>query len=106
MQEEALATLVSRKYLSLKLIYSIHFCALAIQYARVMGLRVIAVDTGEEKKQLCLKLGAEKWIDFKLSKDIVKDIKDATDGLGAHSAVVTAASVGVLHFSDGPFFLN
>lgn len=71
-----------------------------------MGLRVIAVDTGEEKKQLCLKLGAEKWIDFKLSKDIVKDIKDATDGLGAHSAVVTAASVGVLHFSDGPFFLN
>ncbi|KAK7443536.1 alcohol dehydrogenase [Stygiomarasmius scandens] len=65
---------------------------LAIQYARVRGLRVIAVDTGAEKKELCLKLGAEKWIDFKESKDIVQDIRDATGGQGAHSAVVTSAA--------------
>ncbi|KAJ3910988.1 hypothetical protein F5877DRAFT_9393, partial [Lentinula edodes] len=37
----------------------------AVQYARVRGLCVIAIDTGVEKKNLCLKLGAEKWIDFK-----------------------------------------
>ncbi|PBK67773.1 related to ADH1-alcohol dehydrogenase I [Armillaria ostoyae] len=65
---------------------------LAIQYAKVRGLRVIAIDSGEEKKELCKKLGADVWIDFRESKDIVADVKAATDGLGAHSAVVTAAS--------------
>ncbi|KAI5123358.1 hypothetical protein M0805_001779 [Coniferiporia weirii] len=64
---------------------------LAVQYARAMGLRVIAIDTGEDKKKLVLSLGAEKWIDFKESKDIVQDIKNVTDGLGPHAAVVTAA---------------
>ncbi|KAJ7152779.1 chaperonin 10-like protein [Mycena filopes] len=65
---------------------------LAIQYAKVAGLRVIAVDSGAEKKKLCLDLGADKWIDFEDSKDIVEEIKAITDGLGAHSALVTAAS--------------
>jgi alcohol dehydrogenase, propanol-preferring len=65
---------------------------LAVQYANAMGLRVIAIDTGADKKKLCLDLGAEKWIDFKETKDLVKDIKDLTDGLGAHAAVVTAAT--------------
>ncbi|KIK69621.1 hypothetical protein GYMLUDRAFT_90658 [Collybiopsis luxurians FD-317 M1] len=64
---------------------------LAIQYARIRGLRVIAVDTGDAKKELCLQLGAEKWIDFKECKDIVAEIQSITDG-GAHSAVVTSAS--------------
>jgi len=65
---------------------------LAVQYAAAMGLRVVAVDTGEDKKHLVEKLGAEKWIDFVESKDIVQAIRDATDGLGAHAAVVTTAS--------------
>ncbi|KAI0696821.1 GroES-like protein [Cytidiella melzeri] len=65
---------------------------LAIQYAVAMGLRVLAVDTGDEKRELCLKLGAEKWIDFMTNKDLVQDIKDATDGLGPHTAVITAAT--------------
>ncbi|KAJ6505344.1 chaperonin 10-like protein [Mycena sanguinolenta] len=65
---------------------------LAIQYAKVAGLQVIAVDTGADKKKLCLELGADKWIDFQESKDIVEDIKAITGGLGAHSALVTAAS--------------
>ncbi|KAJ7240659.1 chaperonin 10-like protein [Mycena haematopus] len=65
---------------------------LAIQYAKVAGLRVIAVDTGADKKKLCFELGADKWIDFQESKDIVAEIKAITDGVGAHSAVVTAAS--------------
>ena len=54
---------------------------------------MIAIDTGAAKKDLCLKLGAEKWIDFQQSKDIVKEVRDATGGEGAHSAVVTATSV-------------
>ncbi|KAJ7511645.1 chaperonin 10-like protein [Mycena galericulata] len=65
---------------------------LAVQYAKVAGLRVIAVDTGADKKKLCLELGADKWIDFKETKDLVAEIKAITDGFGAHSAVVTAAS--------------
>ncbi|KZT07129.1 GroES-like protein [Laetiporus sulphureus 93-53] len=65
---------------------------LAVQYATDMGLRVLAIDTGEEKKELCLKLGAERWIDFNTSKDLVKDIVEACDGFGPHAAVVTAAT--------------
>ncbi|KAL0578081.1 alcohol dehydrogenase [Marasmius crinis-equi] len=65
---------------------------LAVQYARVRGLRVIAIDTGKEKRDLCLSLGAEKFIDFKTSKDIVAEVIAATDGKGAHSAVVTSSS--------------
>ena len=57
-----------------------------------MGLRVCAVDTGAEKRELCFKLGAERWVDFKESKDIVADIKAACDGQGPHAAVVTAAT--------------
>lgn len=36
----------------------------AVQYAKAMGMRVIAVDGGDAKKDLCLKLGAEHFIDF------------------------------------------
>ena len=39
-----------------------------------------------------MKLGAEKWVDFRETTDLVKDIVDATDGYGAHAAVVTAAN--------------
>jgi len=69
---------------------------LGIQYAVAMGLRVIAIDTGDAKRDLCLKLGAEKWIDFKTSKDVVEEVKEATGGAGPHSAVVVASSAGPL----------
>lgn len=65
---------------------------LAIQYAVFAGYRVIAIDTGADKKALCEKLGAEKFIDFKTTKDLVADIKAATtDGMGPHAAVVAAS---------------
>ncbi|EMD36521.1 hypothetical protein CERSUDRAFT_84712 [Gelatoporia subvermispora B] len=63
---------------------------LAIQYANAMGLRVIAIDSGEDKKSLCLSLGAEKWVDFKASNDVVADVRAAADGLGPHVALVAA----------------
>lgn len=65
---------------------------LAVQYAVAMGLRVLAIDTSEEKKKLSLDLGAEKFIDFKESKNLVADIKAATDGIGPLAAIVTAAN--------------
>ncbi|KAF8649585.1 hypothetical protein AX16_005676 [Volvariella volvacea WC 439] len=67
---------------------------LAVQYAKVRGLRVIAIDTGAEKKKLCLDLGADHWIDFKECKDIPAEVKAVTGGYGAHAAVVTAVNPG------------
>ncbi|CAG7854163.1 Alcohol dehydrogenase 1; AltName: Full=Alcohol dehydrogenase I [Serendipita indica DSM 11827] len=65
---------------------------LALQYAAAIGLRPIAVDTGEEKRKLCMELGAEKFIDFRTSQDIKADIRAATDGLGPHAAVIASSS--------------
>lgn len=52
----------------------------------------IFTDTGAEKRDLALKLGAEKWVDFRESKDLVADIKAATGGAGPNVAVVTATN--------------
>jgi propanol-preferring alcohol dehydrogenase len=41
---------------------------------------------------LCEELGADAWIDYTVSQDIVADVKKITDGRGAHAAVVTTAS--------------
>jgi hypothetical protein len=49
-------------------------------------------DTGEQKKALTLRLGAEKWIDFRESKNLVADVVAATDGLGPHCAVIVSAA--------------
>ncbi|QRW22147.1 Zinc-binding dehydrogenase [Rhizoctonia solani] len=66
---------------------------LAIQYAiNGFGLRVIALDTGDEKKALCQKLGAEAFVDFKSSSDLIEEIKKVADGLGPHAAIVASAS--------------
>jgi propanol-preferring alcohol dehydrogenase len=64
---------------------------LAIQYARAKGLLVLAIDTGKDKKDLCNRLGADSWIDFRESKDIVDDVKKVTNG-GAHAAIITSTS--------------
>jgi D-arabinose 1-dehydrogenase-like Zn-dependent alcohol dehydrogenase len=86
---------------------------LALQYARIMGLRTVAIDTGADKEKLCNELGAAgisfvftmsqyeinytianftAWIDFKKEKDIVAAVKRVTEGIGAHAAIVAAAS--------------
>lgn len=65
---------------------------LAIQYAVNMGLYVVAIDTGKDKEELCKKLGAAAWVDFKTCGDIVKAIKAATpDGLGPHACICTSS---------------
>ncbi|KAF9009960.1 mannitol-1-phosphate dehydrogenase [Cyathus striatus] len=55
---------------------------LAVQYAKYMGRRVIAIDGARCR---CLDR-------FTKSKDIVADVKKITGGRGAHAAVVTTAS--------------
>merc|ERR1712000_410206 len=65
--------------------------SLACQYAKAMGLRVIAIDGGNEKKEMTAKLGAESYVDFMSSKNVVAEVKAATsDGLGPHAVLLVA----------------
>ncbi|BFZ61689.1 Histone acetyltransferase [Saitoella coloradoensis] len=65
---------------------------LGVQYARAMGLRVIGIDGGEDKEKLAKKLGAEAFVDFTKTKDVVAAVKDITGGKMCHAVVVVAAS--------------
>jgi len=57
-----------------------------------MGMRVIAVDGGDDKRKLCLdQLGAEKYIDYQQEKDIPAKVKEITT-YGAHGSIVFAAT--------------
>ena len=60
-----------------------------------------SLDTGTEKKELCLSLGAEKWVDFRETKDLVGDIKNTAGGDGPHAAVVSGASMSFMFLSYG-----
>lgn len=62
---------------------------LAVQYAVAMGMRVVAVDTGEAKRELAQQLGAEHFFDFK-TDDVVNAIKKVSGGV--HGSVCTAVS--------------
>lgn len=69
--------------------------SMAIQYAKAMGFRIIAIDGGQEKKKMCTELGASEYIDFSSSKDVVGDVKKATqDGFGPHVVLLLASSEG------------
>ena len=57
-----------------------------------MGFRVIAIDTGSEKQEMCLNtLGAEEFEDF-AKGDVVANVKYVTGGLGAHAVILLAVS--------------
>lgn len=65
---------------------------LAVQIAsRGLGMRVIGIDHGS-KKDLVLKSGAEHFIDHTQEKDVPAKVRELSDGLGVHSAVVLTAS--------------
>lgn len=67
--------------------------SIACQYAKAMGLKVIAIDTGDEKKRMTQELGAEDFVDFATSKNVVKDVQAVTeDGLGPHAVILVAVN--------------
>ncbi|KAF2755307.1 GroES-like protein [Pseudovirgaria hyperparasitica] len=67
--------------------------SLAQQYARAMGLKTIAIDTGDAKAAMCKELGSYAFVDFAKSKDVVKDVQAATpDGLGPHAVILVAVN--------------
>lgn len=64
---------------------------LAIQYARAMGYRVVAVDVGCEKEEAGLQAGAHAYFDA-LAEDVGSCLRKLTGGTGARAVVVTAGS--------------
>jgi propanol-preferring alcohol dehydrogenase len=64
----------------------------AVQYAKAMGLHVVAIDVGAEKLALARELGADIAINAN-APTAVADVISATGG-GAHGVLVTAVSPG------------
>ncbi len=62
----------------------------AVQYAKAMGLHVVAIDVTEEKLALARALGADATVNAK-SADAVAQVVEASGG-GAHGVLVTAVS--------------
>jgi propanol-preferring alcohol dehydrogenase len=65
---------------------------LAIQYAKVMGLRVCAVDIDDRKLALAKKMGADLVVNAKHGEP-EEVVKKGTSG-GAHGVLITAPSLG------------
>jgi alcohol dehydrogenase, propanol-preferring len=63
---------------------------IAVQYAKAMGLHVVALDVTDDKLALARNLGAEVAVNAK-SHDAVSQVLKATGG-GAHGVLVTAVS--------------
>jgi propanol-preferring alcohol dehydrogenase len=63
-----------------------------VQLAVAMGLRVVVVDTGKERRELCTRYGAEHFVDFREVEDTAGEVVKLTEG-GAHAVFVTGESV-------------
>jgi NADPH2:quinone reductase len=56
---------------------------MAIQLAKAFGSKVIVTVGGQDKVDACLKLGADRAINYK-TEDFVTEVKTATGGAGAN----------------------
>ena len=52
----------------------------------------MVVDTGENKKALTTKMGADAFVDFKEVENVGAEVTKLCDGVGAHGVFVTAPS--------------
>ncbi|KAB5586118.1 chaperonin 10-like protein [Coniochaeta sp. 2T2.1] len=67
--------------------------SMALQYAKAMGMKTVAIDGGDEKAASCKALGASAYVDFMTSKDIVAEVKAATpDNEGPHAVLLLAVN--------------
>jgi NADPH:quinone reductase-like Zn-dependent oxidoreductase len=62
----------------------------ALQFARLMGARVIALSSSDEKLARARKLGADVGINYKAHPDWAGPVKEATQGRGVDIVVETA----------------
>lgn len=61
-----------------------------VQLAKAMGMRPIVVDTGDSKRALAMKMGAEAFVDFKEAENAAQAVIDVADGVGVHGVFITA----------------
>jgi propanol-preferring alcohol dehydrogenase len=76
---------------------------MVVQVAKAMGIRCIAIEGGDEKRALCMELGAEEYIDFASGIDVEARIKTITGG-GADAVIVTSSSAA--SYTQAPGFLR
>lgn len=61
-----------------------------VQLAKAMGMRPLVVDSGEAKRGMAGKMGAEAFVDFREVESVAEEVKRVCDGVGAHGVIVTA----------------
>jgi alcohol dehydrogenase, propanol-preferring len=76
---------------------------LATQYAKAMGLNVIAIDINDSTLEVCRSQGADHVFNSKTNPKYVEEIKQLSDG-GFHAAAVFSASN--IAYSSAPSLLR
>lgn len=64
---------------------------LAVQYSKVMGFQIVAIDIADDKLAFAKQLGEDVTVNAK-NGDVVEAVKKATGG-GAHGVLITASSL-------------
>ncbi|KAF2865471.1 chaperonin 10-like protein [Massariosphaeria phaeospora] len=64
---------------------------IGVQIAASKGYKVIAIDSGAEKQQLCKEMGAVAFVDY-AKEDVVETVKALTDGEGANGVICVAGT--------------
>jgi D-arabinose 1-dehydrogenase-like Zn-dependent alcohol dehydrogenase len=64
----------------------------AVMLAHRMGAKVIALDTNIKRLDRSLEFGADIAINPEKSDDVLKEIKDLTNGLGVHASIDASSS--------------
>ncbi|EEY67068.1 uncharacterized protein PITG_17667 [Phytophthora infestans T30-4] len=62
---------------------------LACQYARAMGYKVVAIDSGYDKRKLIESYVIKSFIDIN-DGDVIDQVRAATGGRGSHAVIVVA----------------
>jgi propanol-preferring alcohol dehydrogenase len=69
----------------------------AMQYAKLMGMKVLAVDFGKDKIDYCLKHGADAGVDA-ATPNVVEQVEKLTHG-GPHGALVLAPHISAIELA-------
>ncbi|KAG9188863.1 alcohol dehydrogenase, propanol-preferring [Alternaria panax] len=64
--------------------------SLAVQYAKAMGYRVLAIDAGSEKGRFAVESGAEEYVDVLAATNLPDEVMRITQNRGAKAALVCA----------------
>lgn len=64
---------------------------MAVQIAKVLGLRPIVIDNGLDKEHVAIQNGAEIFLDFRKVADPHAEVVRICEGIGAHGVLATAA---------------